>query len=396
LLIAAVIVAVSLAGCRMGGAEASSDPGITDESITLGFTEPFTGPLAGNGLPLTKGIEAYMASVNADGGINGRKIVLKDYDNGYDPARAVQAARTMVEQDKVFAVFGSIGTPVNLAMRDYLALKGVPNLFMGTGDQKSLGNGKWATSALAGYADEAKVYTGALLQKNPKARIAVLYQNDDLGQSHLSAVEKTIQGTGATIVGRQSYEVTDPSVASQLQALSQSGADSLVVIATGKAAIQAFSRLGTMNWHPGFMAANSTASTIPGLKVAGFANAQGLISTLYLKDPSDPQWSTDPGLATYRAVLAKYGKGADASDYYTAAGYTYAQMVVTALKEMKEPTRAAAMTAAQNLKSTKLDMLVPGVEIHTTLDNPHAISKLQPVVFAGTGWTLDGGPVALR
>ena len=148
LLVVAALAAVALAGCR-GGSGAAADPGITDKSITLGFTEPFTGPLAGNGLPLAKGIEAYMASVNASGGINGRQIVLKDYDNAYDPALAVQAARTMVEQDKVFAVFGSIGTPVNLAMRDYLAKNGVPNLFMGTGDESSLGDGKWATSALA-------------------------------------------------------------------------------------------------------------------------------------------------------------------------------------------------------------------------------------------------------
>jgi branched-chain amino acid transport system substrate-binding protein len=395
LLAVAAIAAAALGGCR-GGSGAASDPGITDKSITLGFTEPFTGPLAGNGLPLAKGIQAYMASVNASGGINGRQVVLKDYDNGYDPARAVQAARTMVEQDKVFAVFGSIGTPVNLAMRDYLAGQQVPNLFMGTGDEHSLGDGKWATSALAGYADEARVYTQELLKKDPKAKIAVLYQNDDLGQSHLSAVKKTIAGTGAKIVAQQSYAVTDPSVASQMQALAHSGADSLIVIATGQAAIQAFSSLGTMNWHPRYLAANSTASTIPGLKVAGFKNAQGLISTLYIKDPSDPQWSSDPGLARYRAVMTKYAKGADINDYYAAAGYTYAQMVVTALKAMKDPTRAAAMTAALSVPGTSLDMLIPGVVIHTTPEDPHAVSKLQPVVFRSTGWTLDGGPVDLK
>lgn len=388
--------AALLAGCRGAGDSAEATPGITDSSVTLGFTEPYTGSLAGNGIPLRDGIRAYVDSVNANGGVNGRKIELRDYDNGYDPARAVDAARRLVESDGVFAIFGGLGTPVNVAMRDYLAGKKVPNLFIGTGDESALGAGQWATSALASYPGEAAVYTSRLLKRNPTAKIAVIYQNDDLGKAHLDTIEQTVKGTGASVVARQSYEVTDVSVAPQLDQLAASGADALIVVATGKTASQIFATVGGMSWKPKQIVANNSASTIPGLKAAGFQNAQGILSTVYLKDPSDPQWSKDPGAQKYLTVMHTYAGGADAQNYFTAAGYTYAQMTVAALQNMKQPTRESAMEAAKDLPPTALDMLVPGIKAHTTPGNPHAVSALQPAVFKGTSWTLDGEPVDVR
>lgn len=392
------IVAVSgLSGCRGVGEDSTggTDPGITADTILLGFTSPYTGSLAGNGLPLKDGIEAYVASVNDEGGIGGRTIKLKDYDNAYDPARTIDAARRLVEQDKVFALFGTIGTPTNVAMRDFLASRNVPNLFMGTGDESALGDSSWATSALASYPDEASVYTRQLLKIAPSAKIAVIYQNDDLGKAQMKGIEATIEGTQASIVARESYEVTDASVSAQLNGLAGSGADSLVVVATGKSASQVYSTLAGMAWKPANIVANSTASTIPGLEAAGFDNVQGLVSTLYLKDPSDPLWEDDPGMQKYLEVMKKYAPDADVSNYYTAAGYNYAQITVEALSNMKEPTREAAMEAARNLPTTQLDMLLPGVTVQTTPDNLHAITALQPVQFQGTGWKLIGEPVGI-
>lgn len=392
----AVIAAMGLSACRGAGEESTASDGITDETILLGFTEPYTGSLAGNGLPLKDGIEAYVAAANDDGGINGRTIKLKDYDNGYDPAKTVDAARRLVEQDGVFALFAVIGTTTNIAMRDYLAEREVPNLFMGTGNEAALGDGSWATSALVAYQDEASVYTTSLLKQDPDAKVAVLYQNDDLGKSHLKGVEATIEGTQAQIVATKSYEVSDASVAPQLNQLADSGANALVVIATGKTASQTYSTLGDMSWNPDYVVANSTASTIPGLKAAGVENVQGLLSTLYLKDPSDPQWSDDPGMRQYREVMKEYAPSAAIDNYYTAAGYNYAQMTVEALRNMEEPTREAAMEAARNLPATELDLLIPGITAKTTPDNLHAINALQPVRFKGTTWKLVGDAIEVR
>src|SRR6266540_3570088 len=372
-LLALVLVAAGCGRDEGGGGQAgTADPGITDTSIKLGSSYPFSGPASAYGT-IAKGVNAYFEFTNDKGGINGRKIEFVTHDDGYEPQRALTNARRLVEQDKVFALFNTLGTANNIAIWDYANQQKVPQVFVATGASN------WGTD-IAGhpytigwqpnYVTEAKVYAEYLKQQKPNGKVAVLYQNDAYGKDLLGGFKSGIEGSGIQIVKEQSYEATAPSVASQVKQLAGTGADVFLNISTPKFASQA-----------------------QVLQPVGLKNAQGIVSTAYFKDPEDQQWASDAAMVEYKTNLAKYEPDANPDDPYNAYGWTVANTMVEALKQMKEPTRAALMDSVRNL-SVDVPMLLPGVKVQTngTTDG-FPIEAMQVTQFKGENFELQGSVI---
>jgi branched-chain amino acid transport system substrate-binding protein len=388
--LAAAVLAAALA--LPAAAQKKYDPGASDTAIKIGHINPYSGPASAYG-EIGKAIGAYLKMVNDKGGINGRKIDFISYDDGYSPPKTVEMARKLVEQDQVLFIFQSLGTPTNTAIHKYMNAKKVPQLFVATGATKwnDPKHFPWTMGWQPNYQDEAKVYAKHILQTKPDAKIAVLYQNDDYGKDYLKGFEDGLGTKKSMIVARASYEVSEPTVDSQVLQLKASGANVFFNITTPKFAAQAIRAAYDSGWKPVHYLNNVSSSVGSVLKPAGLDKSVGLITTAYLKDPIDKTWENDPAIKEFQAFMAKYMPGADLADINHILGYTVTASLVQVLKQCSDDlTRANVMKQAASLKQFRVDTLLPGIT-ETTGPNDYApIQAVQLERFDGKQYELFG------
>src|ERR1700728_2565193 len=351
--IAAFATAVIAFAATSGSALAQKkyDAGATDTEIKIGNIMPYSGPASSYGV-IGKTEQAYFNKINAEGGINGRKINFISYDDAYSPPKTVEQARKLVESDEVLLIFNSLGTPPNSAIQKYMNMKKVPQLFVATGATKwnDPREFPWTMGWQPNYQSETQIYAKYILKQMPNAKIAVLYQNDDYGKDYLKGLKDGLGAKAASmIVAEESYETTEPTIDSHIVTLKSSGADVFVNITTPKFAAQAIKKVAEIEWKPLHILNNVGASVGSVLKPAGFDNSQGIISAAYLKDASDPQWNNDPGMKDFLAFLAKDFPEGDKLDQGTVVGYGVAQTLVAVVKQCGDDlTRENVMKQAAN------------------------------------------------
>jgi branched-chain amino acid transport system substrate-binding protein len=388
----AALLAVALAS-PSAFAQKKYDPGANDKEIRIGNTNPYSGPASAYGT-IGKAIGAYWKMVNEQGGINGRKVTWISYDDGYSPPKTVEMVRKLVEQDQVLMVFQTLGTPPNTAIQKYMNAKKVPQSFVATGATKwnDPRNYPWTIGWQPNYQTEGRIYAEHILKNNPKAKIGILYQNDDYGKDYLKGMKDGLGAKAASMIVKEvSYEVTDPTVDSQIVQLQASGADTFFNITTPKFAAQAIRKAYDTGWKPTHYLNNVSASIGTVLKPAGLEKSVGLISTQYLKDATDTQWKDDPSVKAWEAFMKKYypeGNLLDASNMY---GYTVAQTLHQVLKQSgNNLTRANVMKQAASLKGYRADTMLPGIRINTDAGDFAPIESEQLIRFDGSQWKRFG------
>ncbi|MDB5652621.1 MAG: Extracellular ligand-binding receptor [Tardiphaga sp.] len=368
------------------------DPGASDTEIKIGNIMPYSGPASAYGV--AGRIEAaYFRMINEQGGIHGRTITFISYDDGYNPAKAVEQARRLVESDEVLAVFGPLGTPSNTAIQRYLNGRRVPQLFVAAGST-GFGNHRdypWTMGFQPPYQSEGRIYAKYLLAEKPEARIAVLYQNDDLGKEVLKGLKEGLGDKAAMIVAAESYEVTEPTIDSHIVNLKASGADTFISVTTPKSAVQSIRKTAELGWKPLYIQSYASASVASVMQPAGFEHAQGIVSAYYAKDGADPQWDHDAGMQRYVAFLAKYAPDVNRSDISVVYGYGAAQTMVQVLTQAGDVlTRDNVMKQAASLTDFVPDTVLPGVKLNTSAGDFYPIEQLQMMRFTGESWQMFG------
>jgi branched-chain amino acid transport system substrate-binding protein len=398
----AALMLVACAAALAGTSRSSADPGVTPTSILLGGTTPLTGP-ASSYSSVARGANAYFQYVNSKGGVNGRKITYTYLDDGYNPANTIQATRQLVEQNHVFAIFNSLGTEQNLATREYLNAMKVPQLFVASGDTSfgaDAAKYPYTIGFQPSYQAEGTILGTYLARARPKAKIAVLAQNDSYGRDLLLGLKRGLAGGHAKVIAAQNYEVTASDVGSQVAKLKASGADTFAIFATPQFAIQSYVYANKLGWKP-FVVNNavSSASNIMTLASEGGRNKTplGTVSVVFLKDPTDPKWKRDPAIVLYRQIMAKYAKGANLDDVYHVYGMAAAATMVEALKKAgKNLTRDALIKAVGNLNVTTNPFLLPGISIKTGPNDHFPLNQVYLQQWTKTGWRQFGGLLAYR
>ncbi|HEX3342480.1 MAG TPA: ABC transporter substrate-binding protein [Pseudolabrys sp.] len=382
---------LAAAAANPATAQKKYDPGASDTEIKIGNIMSYSGPLSAYSI-IGKTEAAYFTKVNAEGGINARKINFISYDDGFSPPKTVEQARKLVESDEVLLIFQSLGTPTNAAIQKYMNQKKVPQLFVATGATR-FGDAKnfpWTMGWQPTYQSEGNVYAQYLLDNHPAEKIGVLYQNDDSGKDYLKGLKDGLGGK-MQIVAELPYEPADATVNSQIVAARAAGADIFFAEASPKFATQAIVRAAEMGWRPVFLLASISASVGSVLKPAGLANAQGLLSVGYLKDATDPTWKDDPALLEWVSFMDKYYPDGDKASAFTVYGYLTAQTMIQVLKQCgDELTRENIMRQAANLKDLELGMLLPGIRITTAPDDYFPVKQMQMSRFSGDTWHLFG------
>jgi len=393
LAIASTALALLAASSTGALAQNKYDVGATDTEIKIGNIMPYSGPASAYGV-IGKTEQAYFNKINAEGGINGRKINFVSYDDGYSPPKTVEQARKLVESDEVLLIFNSLGTPPNSAIQKYMNTKKVPQLFVATGatkwnDPKDF---PWTMGWQPNYQSETQIYAKYILKNHPDAKIAVLYQNDDYGKDYLKGFKDGLGAKAASlIVAEDSYEVTEPTIDSHIVKLKASGADVFMNITTPKFAAQAIKKNAEIGWRPLHFLNNVSASIGSVIKPAGFENSQDIISSQYLKDPTDAQWKNDAGMKAWNEFLDKYYPEANRADASVMYGYTVAQGLVFVLKNCgNDLTRENIMKQAASIKNLELGGLLPGIKANTSATDFAPLSQLQLVRFKGETWERFG------
>ncbi|MGY4475863.1 ABC transporter substrate-binding protein [Bradyrhizobium sp. USDA 3364] len=393
--LAAIAAALSLVSAFSSAALAQKkyDTGASDTEIKIGNIMPYSGAASAYGV-IGKTEDAYFRKINAEGGINGRKITFISYDDAYTPPKTVEQARKLVESDEVLMIFNSLGTPPNSAIQKYMNQKKVPQLFVATGatkwnDPKEF---PWTMGWQPNYQSESIIYAKYILKNKPDAKIAVLYQNDDYGKDYLKGFKDGLGAKAASmIVAEDAYEVTEPTIDSHIVRLKASGADVFFNITTPKFAAQAIKRNNELNWHPLHFLNNVSASIGSVIKPAGFEAAQGIVSSQYLKDPTDPQWKTDKGMIAWNEFLDKYYPDANRADASVMYAYTVAQGLEHVLRACGDNlTRENIMKQAASIRDLELGGLLPGIKVNTSATDFAPLSQLQLVRFKGETWERFG------
>jgi ABC-type branched-subunit amino acid transport system substrate-binding protein len=374
-------------------AAAAEQRGVTATEIMLGQTMPYSGPVSAFS-PLGKGEVGYFNMINEKGGINGRKINFISLDDGYVPPKTVEQTRRLVEQDEIAAIFSSLGTAHNTATAKYLQSKKVPQLFIGSGASK-FGDANQYPNLVAGvqatFRAEARIYARYALSKNPQAKFAILAQNDDFGRDYVAGVRDVLGNDFDTRATVANYEVTDPTIESQVVNLKATGADVLVVGATPKFAAQAIRRVSEVGWKPMFFLANVSIWVSTVMQPAGLENGIGVLSTAYVKDPNDPAWADDPGVKEYRAFLAKYVPNGDVRDQGFVNGYNSAMAMVQVLKQCGDDLSSDnILKQALNLRDVELPMLLPDIKVNTSPTDHLPVEQMQLMRFDGMQWVRFG------
>jgi branched-chain amino acid transport system substrate-binding protein len=367
--------------------------GVTPTEIKIGNTNPYSGPASAYGT-IGKAIGAYFKKVNDEGGVNGRKINYITLDDGYSPPKAVEMVRRLVEQDQVALLFQTLGTPTNSAIHKYMNEKKVPHLFVATGATKwnDPKNFPWTMGFQPNYQTEGRVYASYILKNFPDAKVGILYQNDDYGKDYLKGME---DGLGAAasklIVLKQSHEVTDPTIDSQIINLKNAGANVFFNVTIPKFAVQAIKKAHDIGWKPTHFLNNVSSSLATVLKPAGLEASKGLITALYMKEVTDPQWNKDKGFLDWVAFMKKYYPEGNLEDQSNAYGYNVAILMTQVLKQCgNDLSRENIMKQAANLKDFELPLLLPGMKINTSPTDHAPIEQEQLAKFDGERWVLFG------
>jgi branched-chain amino acid transport system substrate-binding protein len=392
--LAALTAALAILGATSGNAadQKKYDAGATDTEIKIGNIMPYSGPASSYSV-IGKTESAYFNKINAEGGINGRKINFISYDDGYSPPKTVEQARKLVESDEVLLIFNSLGTPPNSAIQKYMNLKKVPQLFVATGATKwnDPREFPWTMGWQPSYQSETQIYAKYILKNYPNAKIGVLYQNDDYGKDYLKGLKEGLGTKVSMIVAEESYETTEPTIDSHILNLKASGADVFVDLSIPKFAAQAIKKAAEIEWKPVHFLNSVSSSITATIKPAGFDNAQGIITAEYLKDPTDPQWKDDPEIKTWNAFLDKYYPEANRSDAFVIYGYAVAQSMVQVLKRCGDDlTRTNVMQQAASMHDAVVAGLLPGVKINTSPTDFAPISQLQLAKLKGGTWERFG------
>jgi branched-chain amino acid transport system substrate-binding protein len=371
----------------------AADPGVTATEIKIGNTNPYSGPASAYGT-IGKGIGAYFKKVNDEGGINGRKINYITYDDSYSPPKTVEMVRKLVESDQVAILFQTLGTPPNSAIHKYMNEEKVPHLFVATGATKwnDPKNFPWTMGWQPNYQTEGKIYAQYILKNIPNAKVGILFQNDDYGKDYLKGFEDGLgDAAKKLIVLKQSYEVTDPTIDSQIVNLKNSGANVFFNITIPKFAVQAIKKSHDIGWKPTHFLNNVSSSLGTVLKPAGLEASRGLITALYAKEITDPQWKNDKGMQDWLAWMKKYYPEGALDDQANAYAYTVAQTMVHVLKQCgNDLSRANIMRQAANIKNLELPLLLPGIKINTSPTDYAPIEQEQLAKFDGERWALFG------
>jgi len=367
------------------------DAGVSDTEIKIGNINPYSGPASSYGV-IGKTEAAYFNKINADGGINGRKINFISYDDSYSPPKTVEQARKLVESDGVLLIFQSLGTPPNTAIQKYMNSKRVPQLFVATGATKwnDPQNFPWTIGWQPNYQSEGHIFAQYLLQNNPGGKIGILYQNDDYGKDYVKGLKDGLNGK-MQIVAESPYETTDPTIDSQIVSLKASGADVFYDVTIPKFAAQAIKKAAEIEWKPIHLL-NSVSNSVGGvIKPAGFDISRGILTTGYVKDPTDPQWKNDPTYNDWVAFMDRYYPDGDRTSTFTVYGYSAAQTMVQVLKQCGDDlTRDNVMRQAANIHDLRLGMLLPGITINTSPIDFAPIKQMQMERFNGQTWELFG------
>ena len=386
----AVAIALSASSAY---AQKKYDTGATDTEIKIGQTVPFSGPASAYAT-IGKAQAAYFNMINAQGGVNGRKINLIQYDDAYSPPKAVEQVRKLVESDEVLLTFQIIGTPSNAAVQKYLNAKKVPQLFAATGASKFTDpkNFPWTLGFNPNYFVEGRVYGQYILKQYPNAKVGVLYQNDDLGKDYLNGIKSGLGEKAATmVVAEASYEVSDPTIDSQILKIKAAGADLFFSASTPKFAAQAIKKNAELGWKPVHILDINATSVGAVMQPAGLEASKGVISVNYGKDPLDPTWKDDPGMKRYFEFMAKYYPEGDKNSSFNSYGYSTAQLMVHVLKQCGDDlTRENVLKQATNLKNVELDLALPGILGNTTPNDYRVNKQLQMMKFNGERWELFG------
>ncbi|QHO73785.1 branched-chain amino acid ABC transporter substrate-binding protein [Bradyrhizobium sp. CCBAU 051011] len=393
--LAVVSAAFGLLAATSSGvlAQKKYDPGASDTEIKIGNIMPYSGPASAYGV-IGKTEEAYFRKINAEGGINGRKVNFISYDDAYSPPKTVEQTRKLVESDEVLLIFNPLGTPPNTAIQKYLNSKKVPQLFVATGatkwnDPKTF---PWTMGWQPNYQSETQIYAKYILKEKPNAKVAVLYQNDDYGKDYLKGFKDGLGAKAASmIVIEESYEVSEPTIDSHIVKMKATGADVFINITTPKFAAQAIKKNAEIGWRPLHFLNNVSASIGSVIKPAGLENAQDIISSQYLKDPTDAQWKDDAGMKAWNEFLDKYYPEANRADASVMYGYSVAQTLAHVLEACGDNlTRENVMKQAASIKDLELGGLLPGIKVNTSATDFAPISSVQLIKFKGETWERFG------
>jgi branched-chain amino acid transport system substrate-binding protein len=390
---AAVVLVLSATFATPSLAQKKYDTGASDAEIKVGQTIPLSGPASAYG-GIGKVQAAYIRMINEQGGINGRKISLIQYDDAYSPPKTVENVRKLVEDDQVLTTFQIIGTPANAAVQKYLNQKKVPQLLASTGATRFTDpkNFPWTIAYNPNYQSEAHIYAKFILANHPTAKIGILYQNDDLGKDYVKGLKDGLGAKASSmILAEASYELSDPTVDSQMVTLQTSGADLFYDITTPKFGAQAIKKAAQLGWKPLHILDINATPVSQTLVPAGLENAKGIISVNYGKDPLDPQWANDEGMKRYKAFMSKYAPGEDANSGIATYGYSTAALLVQILKQCGDDlTRANIMKQATNIKDYVPELALPGMTTPTEPNDYRINKQFQMMQFDGERWVLFG------
>jgi branched-chain amino acid transport system substrate-binding protein len=397
-----VLLACVLLGLAVGATPAAAqkkyDPGASDTEIKIGNIMPYSGPLSAYA-QIGRTEAAFFRMINEQGGINGRKINFISYDDAFSPPKTVEQARKLVESDEVLFIFQSLGTPTNNAIQKYMDQKKVPQLFVATGATK-FGDPKnfpWTMGWQPTYQTEGRIYAKYILQNLPNGKIGILYQNDDSGRDYLKGLKDGLgpEATKRMIVAELPYDPSDPTVDSQVVALKTIGADIFFDEASPKFAAQAIRKAAEIGWKPTLFLASISNSVGSVLKPAGLENSKGILSSNYIKDPTDPTWKDDPAIKQWSEFMDKYFPEGDKSSTFTVYGYALSQTLVQVLKQCgDELTRENVMKQATNLKDFEVGVLLPGIKINTSPTDYYPIEQMQMSRFNGEHSVLFGTAIS--
>ncbi|WP_433995474.1 ABC transporter substrate-binding protein [Bradyrhizobium macuxiense] len=372
--------------------EKKYDEGATDSEILIGNIAAYSGPASNLGV-IGKTHEAYFRKINDEGGINGRKIRLISYDDGYSPPKAIEQARKLVENDGVLLIFNSSGTPSNLAIQKYLNGKKVPQLFVASGSSRwnDPENFPWTMGWQPSFLLEGRAYARYLLDQKPDAKIAVLYQNDDLGKDYLRGLKDGLGAKATMIVAEESYEVSEPTIDTHIVKLKASGADVFIDVAQARFAAQAIRKISEIGWKPLHIVGSISASIGTVMQPAGFDKSQGIISVTYLKDSADSQWDNDEGMRKFNDFMAKYAPQLNRFDSVVVGSYGAAQAIVEVLRRCGDNlTRQNVMKQASSLSGFRTDVMLPGISANTTAADFVPIKQIHLMRIKDSGWELFG------
>jgi ABC-type branched-subunit amino acid transport system substrate-binding protein len=387
----AFAVAIALAN-QAAHAQKQYDPGASDTEIKIGNIMPYSGPASAYGT-IGKTEAAYFRKINDEGGINGRRINFISYDDSFSPPKTVEQVRKLVESDEVLMLFDPLGTAGNSAIQKYLNLKKIPQLFIASGATK-WGDPQrfpWSMGWQPNYQSEARIYARYILDNFPNGKIAMISASDDAGRDYVKGLRDGLGAKAGMIVAENKFDATDPTIDSQIVALKNSGADILIAWMLPKAGAQAIRKVAELGWKPMFFLNNAASSVGAVMRPAGLENAKGIISTAYLKDPTDKAWKDDPGVKKWHEFMEKYYPDGDGTNTNTVFGYSAAQTMVEVLERCGDDlTRENIMKKAASLKGVSLDMLLPGITISTSPTDFFPIEQMQLMRFDGESWQLIG------